>query len=911
MIPVEKARMTRAGGACPVDGTRLDFDPFQPGHHRCPRCMRVFSDNAHYRSWIMWYQLWLAERSVHSALLALLCDGMPDASRLRGFALSVLDGYSARYPEYPNRDNVLGPTRPFFSTYLESIWLLQLSVAADLLEMGGSSSAVGESCARLRDRVIAPSARLIASFDEGLSNRQVWHNAALLAAGRMLGDDRLATRAIDGPSGLARHLRDGLLADGTWYEGENYHLLAHRGLWYSITMAERCGLAAAIPQRFMERFREGFATPFLSALPDFTLPSRRDSHYAISLRQWRFSELCELGLACGDDPRLGSALHELYDNTLARGDTGRARSAAEAERNLPATGLGREDLGWRSLMHALPELPRLDPVVPRSVLLGGQGLAIMRRDAGRVYAALDYGHTGAGHGHPDRLGVLLSVGPDRWLDDPGTGSYVDRTLHWYRSTLAHNAPLVNGRSQSRAAGELRAFDERGGAGWVDAVAPGVAPGVELTRTLVMMPNYMVDRLAWRASSDVQIDLPIHVDGELVAVARGSDVAKQDLTPDSIDGELTAVGRWTAGELAGAGGLDDGFDFVHDAERANSVCDAVVRLGAERAGSSLDAWIIPANALDVEWWRALAPGPPCHAERRFHLARMSAASGEVTTVLCWSGAVAGVERAGATLGVLLSDGSRHEHARTGAGGWRIALTAQGASSSIDLGGIVPRAGGHDGANASKPRMGRPTPSPEVTDIVRDRCLMFTLGESSYRRSEQSWAESGAPSATVGMLVSDNDLVIVIRVRKTEPRFAPAGTVNELDNEHPDTNSDGIQLYVRPGNGRDDETAQPPAWLLVPEAAPQVRVTPVAGSPTEIPLMAEWQAAPDGFAVRCSVPVHSLGAHGRFSADVIVNILPPGRERRGGQLVMSGGGGFVYLRGDRQGPGALVPFRIVDV
>ena len=42
------------------------------------------------------------------------------------------------------RDNVLGPSRPFFSTYLESIWLLQLCVALDMLEgSGGSAPAQG------------------------------------------------------------------------------------------------------------------------------------------------------------------------------------------------------------------------------------------------------------------------------------------------------------------------------------------------------------------------------------------------------------------------------------------------------------------------------------------------------------------------------------------------------------------------------------------------------------------------------------------------------------------------------------------------------------------------------------------------------------------------------------------------
>ena len=39
------------------------------------------------------------------------------------------------------------------------------------------------------------------------------------------------------------------------------------------------------------------------------------------------------------------------------------------------------------------------------------------------------------------------------------------------------------------------------------------------------------------------------------------------------------------------------------------------------------------------------------------------------------------------------------------------------------------------------------------------------------------------------------------------------------------------------------------------------------------------------------------------DVIVNEMQPDRERRAGQLVWSGGGGWVWLRGDRHDPARL--------
>ena len=83
----------------------------------------------------------------------------------------------------------------------------------------------------------------------------------------------------------------------------------------------------------------------------------------------------------------------------------------------------------------------------------------------------------------------------RWLDDFGTGSYVDPSLHWYRSTLAHNAPLVDGRSQRPTNGTLVAYDEREDCGWVSAEAE-IAPGVRARRSIVVLPTYLVDRLEW-------------------------------------------------------------------------------------------------------------------------------------------------------------------------------------------------------------------------------------------------------------------------------------------------------------------------------------------------------------------------------------------------------------------------------
>ncbi len=883
-VPREKALLSRAGGRCAVDGMLLEFDPWNPREHRCPACGKSYSGELHERFWIYWYQLWLAERAVHAAVLAALECGRKE--RYAELSRRILISYAERYLEYPNRDNVLGPTRLFFSTYLESIWLLQICVAADLLARGGDQ-ALAEL---VRDRIIEPSAAIIADYDEGGSNRQVWNNAALLAAALALGQPNDAERVVYGASGLVYHLGAGLLADGTWYEGENYHLFAHRGLWYGVAMAEAAGLE--LPPVLLDRFQEGFATPFAVALPDFTLPSRRDSQYAMSLRQWRFAELCELGLARARDKRLLGALNRLYGDDVSRRDTGRSRSSAEAERNTPPTKLSRADLGWRALLFALPELPAVNVYQPASVLLDGQGFAVLRRDGGRVYVALDYGHSGGGHGHPDRLNLLLMQDKTRWLDDMGTGSYVDPTLHWYRSTLAHNAPLVNGESQRRVHGQLAAFADHGGAGWVYADVPEIAPGVDAARTIVVMSGYLIDMLVWRAASPALIDLPLHFDAQV----------------DDVSDRLKAS------IMSGGDGLEDGFRFLRDTACASVATDATVTFSAASGPREhLRGWSRAEGAGTTEWWRAVAPGPPGAGERPFWIVRVNGSGGDEMTpphhgrhrlVLDWSGDLANVDFEGASTVVTMRDGSVHVHAPT-ENGWSVERRYAATRERIDLGGLVNTDDAPGAIDAA------PAPfAPVVHDLEPGIERAYSLGEAHYRASEESWAEAGRPHAQVVLRFTGHgiEIAVDVHVGARALTFVLPGSTNLYDNEEADINGDGVQLYLGTASGDS-------AWVLVPdETSPTVRARPIAGWSRARPLSATWRRMPDGYRIEALIPLDDLTLENRALAlDVIVNEKPEGRVRRRGQLVLSGRGGEgerVYLRGDRQERYRLRNFRLGD-
>jgi hypothetical protein len=337
------------------------------------------------------------------------------------------------------------------------------------------------------------------------------------------------------------------------------------------------------------------------------------------VRQPRFAESCELGLARNDDERLIGMLARLYDPDIPRGDTGRGRSTADAERNLPATGLTRADLSWRSLLFARETLPSLVALPLKSDLLPAQGIGVLRRNGGKLYVALDYGHSGGGHGHPDRLNLLLSDGDVRWFDDPGTGSYVNPSLHWYRSTLAHTAPLIDGRSQPAVDGQLLAFEDLGEAGWVSAEAP-LADDIRVRRSVALLDDYLVDVLEWDGDAVHEVALPWH---------------GVDLIDDNDEPLVRTPHAITGGDM-----LEDGFGFLSDTALVNAP-NGVQRIRGHFAGRELRGWVF-ANP-ESTWWSAHAPDVPNRSGFvPLLLARTSAQSGRYISVWSWSDVISKVE-----------------------------------------------------------------------------------------------------------------------------------------------------------------------------------------------------------------------------------------------------------------------------
>jgi hypothetical protein len=175
------------------------------------------------------------------------------------------------------------------------------------------------------------------------------------------------------------------------------------------------------------------------------------------------------------------------------------------------------------------------------------------------------------------------------------------------------------------------------------------------------------------------------------------------------------------------------------------------------------------------------------------------------------------------------------------------------------------------------------------------------EDQYRRSEEPYQGPDEFAATAVVNWSDEALYLAVDVTKAEvvardPNMPPL----RLDNEPDEIHADGIQVYVRlPSDGVTH------GYLLVPSTQKHgLIVRPVAGtSATEAEVRGQWQPTGSGYRITAAITPPGWGPfrHGdEIDFDLLVNQMLPGRMRRSGQLVWSGGGGWVWLRGDRQDP-----------
>lgn len=513
-----------------------------------------------------------------------------------------------------------------------------------------------------------------------------------------------------------------------------------------------------------------------------------------------------------------------------------------------------------------PVLPADAPAwSPGSVLLDAHGLAVLR--TGDRYASLECGRYGGGHGHPDRLHLTLHAGGEHWLADPGTGDYTTRDLLWYRSTLAHNAPRLDGASQLEGDATCESFGSAGEWGWVRGRYG------DLVRTIVSGPAYVVDVVELASRTDHTVELPFHFAGV-------GDVGR---------------GTWTPADLPG--------EFVTRVERFVPDGAGPVAFMLSDVGHTLNAFL----SFDGELLRAEGPGRPGAGRRTFYVARATGRAARFVSVLepvTGSPSVRAVRVKGSVIEVDTDQGV-HRHAAT-ALGWEIETgdarvrLAGARAPEPPLAPLLELEKPAPALGAALRTVARPPLDGSLDGFDTSEPLRLEL-EDQYRRSEEPFPGPEDLSAVAYAAWDDDALYLAVDVTKPEVCFRPPDAPPlHLDNEPDDIHSDGIQVYL--GN---PEAQDAVGYLLVPGSdGGSVRSRGAGASPgLADAVQGRWRRTPRGYRVTVAIAWpewHRAHVGGRLRFDLLVNEMERGRERRSGQLVWSGGNGWVYLRGDRQDP-----------
>lgn len=447
--------------ACPDDDATLRAET--PEKHVCPRCGKGYTDErtqAAYRTKLN-YQL---DRDCRALALAYALTGeVKYAAPVRAVMLEL----ARLYPTFERHDR-WGRRGPLASIggwrYVqmldEAVSAIDLSRAYDLVATADCLSA--EDRRTIEEELLGHIARSIRQyqyFSDRKNNHRTWYNAAYANIAVAVGDAALLREAVHAEGGLLWQLEHSVTVDGLWYEGAMaYHFYALQAVMATLDAARRAGWSFADDPRL----KSLWLGPMQSTYPNGAFPVINDSDPA-SLNGYKWA----YGWA-----------YRYFDDARFAGLAG--ETAAE-----PAP-LGSADLA-------------------------GIGLGVLRRHGENpLCAMIDYGIHGGGHGHPDKMSIVLYGLGRELLLDPGRISYsVPEYRTWCRTTAAHNTVAINGEDQQEDTGRMLFFTETPRYTAALAASDGEYPGYALRRFLLLADDLLVDVFAVRGERQARLDWFLH------------------------------------------------------------------------------------------------------------------------------------------------------------------------------------------------------------------------------------------------------------------------------------------------------------------------------------------------------------------------------------------------------------------
>ncbi len=235
-----------------------------------------------------------------------------------------------------------------------------------------------------------------------------------------------------------------------------------------------------------------------------------------------------------------------------------------------------------------------------SSLLPATGVAMLRQADGdftqrpdSTAVALSYGAYGGGHGHPDKLSLVVYALGRQWLPHFGSMPYeTSWKTEWTAQTISHNTVVIDGQSQrpgkttsqwptdsaaERVVGVMEQFEaeEKRATAYCATAYPGLVlrRRVQVVDDLVVDDFAVVPRTKERDQPARQADYVLHIDGRLTGVAPA-------LAPRS-------------------GALGTAFGYQHVQVQQAGPLSQVTSLTFSAGKQALRLWVVPTDESAAE------------------------------------------------------------------------------------------------------------------------------------------------------------------------------------------------------------------------------------------------------------------------------------------------------------------------
>ena len=519
-----------------VDGDRLELPAdqrFEPGPYKCPKCGKLYRGEQFESALRRMVHVWLAQAALDLALVSAIEHKPEYAAK----AADILRKYADAYPG-PHTTTLVGGM--IYQSLDESMWVIPLAQAYDLVQ----GNFTGAERAKVE--------KFLRTVAEGIQrcgtagNWGSWHLSAVGVVGYAINDDELVSWSL---AKFKQQIREQLGDDGLW--PESVHTYHYFPLMAFLSLAEAAWHAGVDLYHWEGKPGKSllamFSAPLAYAYPDLRLAAINDGWFQAFVP----ASLYELAYCRTRDPHFAWVLANGYRPGMVPAGSVPANARIPSRDGLYALLFGRE----------IPALTA--PPAAASTNFPVLGICVLRSTNGAMMT-FHYGPL-LGHGHRDKMGITLFANQKLWVADYGTPGYGSSILPWYQSTLAHNALVVDGKSQA-ATKENRVQLWLGGDDLEAAESETVEayPGVTHTRKIVRVGDCFVV-VDWLKSEVAHTyDFYLHSEGRLsldggTANSRPVDSPVRWIdSPSALAPQAAVSGRWSEGDrgvafwLAGSG-----------------------------------------------------------------------------------------------------------------------------------------------------------------------------------------------------------------------------------------------------------------------------------------------------------------------------------------------------------------------